>query len=107
MNGEARSDKRGRPRWPRAAVAGSRADRLALVDALQAAAPALRPASALALRSELRPWLARAELGWDLRWLLHAIDHIPDGQAHAFTAAVQVPARWLRHRMSFWLDEHG
>jgi len=80
---------------------------LALVDALQAAAPALRPASALALRSELRPWLARAELGWDLRWLLHAIDHIPDGQAHAFTAAVQVPARWLRHRMSFWLDEHG
>jgi hypothetical protein len=40
----------------------------------------------LALRSELRPWLARAELGWDVRWLLHAIDHTPDGKAHAFTA---------------------
>jgi hypothetical protein len=52
-----RSDKRGTDTWPRHTVAGSRADRLAVVEALQASAPALRPASARALRSELRPWL--------------------------------------------------
>lgn len=102
-----RSDKRGNGQWPRTAVAGSRADRLTLVESLQASAPALRPSSPRALRSELLPWLARAELGWDVRWLLHALDHAPDGQAHPFTAAVRVPVRWLRHRMSFWLDEHG
>ncbi|MDP9093099.1 MAG: hypothetical protein M3N95_09215 [Actinomycetota bacterium] len=102
-----RSDKRGRPQWPRTAVAGSRFERLALVETLQAAAPALRPASALALRSELRPWLARTELGWNVRWLLHALDHTPDGQPHPHTAQVRMPVRWLRYRMSFWVDEHG
>ena len=67
----------------------------------------MRPASTRALRSELRPWLQRPELGWDVRWLLHALDHTPDGQAHPFTAPVRVPVRWLRHRMSLWLDEQG
>jgi hypothetical protein len=102
-----RSDKRGTASWPRHAVAGTRADRLDLVEALQASAPALRPASARALRSELRPWLERSELGWTVRWLLHALDHTPDGRPHPFTAAVRVPVHWLRHRMSLWLDEHG
>ena len=102
-----RSDERRGPRWPRSAVAGSRADRLALVEALQASAPALRPASARALRSELRPWLERPELGWTVRWLLHALDHTPDGRPHPYTAAVRVPVRWLAHRMSLWLDDHG
>jgi hypothetical protein len=102
-----RSDKRGEPRWPHSAAAGSRTDRLALVETLQASAPALRPASARALRSELRPWLERPELGWTVRWLLHALDHTPDGQPHPYTAAVRVPVRWLAHRMSLWLDEQG
>jgi hypothetical protein len=102
-----RSDKRGEPRWPRGAVAGSRADRLTLVETLQASAPTLRLASARALRSELRPWLERPELGWTVRWLLHALDHTPDGRPHPYTAAVRVPVRWLAHRMSLWLDEYG
>ncbi len=42
-----------------------------------------------------------------MRWLLHALDHTPDGQAHPFTAAVRVPVRWLRHRMSLWRDQQG
>jgi hypothetical protein len=104
--GEKRSDG-GAASWGRAAVAGSRADRLALVERLQGEAPALRPCSAPAVHSELRPWLARAELGWTVDQLLHALDHAPDGQPYTYTAAVRVPLRWLRHRMSAWLDEHG
>lgn len=105
--GEQRSDKQGSGPWPRGAVAGSRRDRLALIERLQAAAPALRPASPRALRSVLGSWLERPELGWTVAQLLYAIDHTPTGQAHTFTAAVKIPHRWLAHRMSAWLDETG
>jgi hypothetical protein len=37
------------------------------------------------LRSLLRPWLERTELGWDVRWLLHAIDHTPAGEPRTWT----------------------
>ena len=107
VTNQKRGDKRGKPRWPRSAVAGSQTDRLDLVETLQASAPALRPVSLRALRSELRPWLERPELGWTVRWLLHALDHTPDGRPHPYTAAVRVPVRWLAHRMSLWLDDQG
>lgn len=103
--GEERSDKRGSGPWPRCAVAGSRSDRLSLVERLQAEAPALRPASARQLRSVLLPWLVRPELGWTVAELLYAIDHTPDGRAHTFTGAVKIPHKWLAHRMRAWLDE--
>jgi hypothetical protein len=104
---EERSDERGRPTWPRTAVAHSRADRLALVERLRASAPALRPLSAPALRSLLRPWLERPELGWTVAWLLHAIDTTPAGEARTWTSDVRAPAGWLRFRLSAWLDERG
>ena len=53
-DGAERSDKRGRPTWARTAVARSHVDRLAVVERLQAEAPALRAASTRALRHELR-----------------------------------------------------
>ena len=102
-----RSDERGRPTWPRTAVAHTRADRLALAERLRSSAPALRPLSAPALRSLLRPWLERPELGWTVAWLLHAIDTTPAGQARTWTSDVRAPAGWLRFRLSAWLDEHG
>lgn len=104
---EKRSDERGGGAWGRATVADSRHDRLDLVGRLQAEAPALRPCSPRELRSVLRPWLARPELGWSVAELLYAIDHGPDGRAYPFTAAVRVPARWLAHRMRAWRNENG
>lgn len=104
---EERSDKPGRPTWPRTAVARSRSDRLALAERLRSSAPALRPLSAPALRSLLRPWVERPELGWTVAWLLHAIDTTPAGEARTWTSDVRAPAGWLRFRLSAWLDEHG
>ncbi len=104
---EERSDERGRPTWPRTTVARSRADRLALVERLRSSAPALRPLSGPALRSLLRPWLERPELGWTVAWLLHAIDATPAGEVRTWTSDVRAPAGWLRFRLSAWLDEHG
>lgn len=102
-----RSDEQGRPGWTRTAVARSRTERLALTERLRDCAPALRPLSAAALRSVLRPWLERPELGWTVAWLLHAIDHTPDGEQRIWTTGVRAPSGWLRFRLSAWLDEHG
>jgi hypothetical protein len=104
---EKRSDEPRRREWARTAVAHCRADRLALVERLRASAPALRPLSAPALCSLLRPWVERPELGWTVAWLLHAIDTTPAGEARTWTSDVRAPAGWLRFRLSAWLDEHG
>ncbi len=98
-------EKNRRPAWPRTVAARSRADRLALVERLQAEAFALRPASTRELRHVLRPWLLA---GWTVAQLLHALDHEPDGTARTWTTAVRLPVGWLRSRLAAWLDEeHG
>ncbi len=102
-----RSKNEARPDWSPTMITRSRADRLALAEALRAHALALRPLSGRALRSLLRPWTGRPELGWTLNWVLHALDHTPDGQPRTHTAPVRAPDGWLRHRLSAWLDEHG
>jgi hypothetical protein len=102
-----RNKEVGRPSWSRTRIARSRADRLDLAEALRAHALALRPLSARAIRSLLRPWTSWPELGWTLAWLLHALDHTPDGDPRTYTAPVRAPAGWLRHRLSAWTDEHG
>jgi hypothetical protein len=102
-----RSKEMERPGWPRTQIARTKTDRLALAETLQAHALALRPLSARALRSLLRPWIARPELGWTLAWLLHALDRTPGGSPYTYTAPVRAPAGWLRHRLSAWIDRHG
>lgn len=98
-------EKNQRPAWPRTAAARSRADRLALVERLQAEAIALRSASTRELRHVLRPWLLA---GWTVAQLLHALDHEPDGTTRTWTTAVRFPVGWLRSRLAAWLDvEHG
>jgi hypothetical protein len=101
------SYKRGRPAWSRTQIARSKAQRLALAERLQAEALGLRALSTPALRHLLRPWIARPELGWSVAWLLHALDHTPDGSPRTFTTPVRVPAGWLRYRLSAWLDQDG
>jgi hypothetical protein len=102
-----RSKRQGRPGWSRTRIARTRTERLALAETLQECALALRPLSGRAVRSLLRPWIARPELGWTLGWVLHALDHSPDGQPRTYTAPVRAPARWLAHRLSAWTDQHG
>jgi hypothetical protein len=102
-----RSKEVRRPGWSRTQIARTKADRLELAEALRSCALALRPLSVRALRSVLRPWSSRPELGWTLAWLLHALDHTPDGRPYTYTTPVRAPARWLAHRLSAWTDEHG
>jgi hypothetical protein len=102
-----RSYEQGRLAWPRTAPARTKAQQLALAEQLQAEAPALRALSTPSLRHLLRPFISRAELGWTVAWLLHALDHSPDGTPRTFTAPVRVPAGWLRFRLSAWTGPDG
>jgi hypothetical protein len=104
---QTRSYEQGRLAWSRTQIARTKAQRLALASRLQAEAPALRLLSAPALRHLLRPFIGQPELGWTVAWLLHALDHTPDGALRPFTAPVRVPAGWLRFRLSAWTDGHG
>jgi hypothetical protein len=102
-----RNYERGQLAWSRTALARTRAERFALAERLQAEAPTLRALSTPALRHLLRPFISRPELGWTVAWLLHALDHSPDGTLRTFTAPVRVPAGWLRFRLSAWTGQDG
>lgn len=54
----------------------------------------------------IRPFF---EAGWGVRDLVWAVDRRPDGGwwPHSGARGVREPARWLIHRLSAWLDEHG
>lgn len=95
---------RGNAQWPKNAPTTSRRERLAAAETLRATAPALRPLSAKALRSLLRPWLTA---GWTVRDLTTALDQRPNGQKWTYETRPRSAAGWLRWRLSHWLNEDG
>ncbi len=66
----------------------------------------LRRLSARRLRRILSPWF-RSPWAWSLRGVLDALNAPPGGMPHRYATEVNDPERWLRWRMSFWLQADG
>jgi len=100
------------PSWPMAENPQRRGERLTAAETLRRRSMTLRRLSARHLRSILRPWFGSP---WGTppqdRWrpcdVLHALDYQPDGTPHLYVTWVRDPARWLEHRLSFWLGPDG
>jgi hypothetical protein len=89
---------------PLAAVPQNGSEGLAAARAMQERARLLQSLSAEHLRHLARPfWRA----GWRPADVLHALDHEPGGRQHGYTAAVRVPAAWIRSRLAAWLGPDG
>lgn len=62
----------------------------------------LRRLSARHIRSITRLWWRS---GWTASDVLYAIEQKPDGTPHQYSERVTDPARWLAHRLSWWLGD--
>lgn len=90
-----------RPSWPMSAAPGNRREQLEACEQLRWEAVTLRPLSARMLRHILRPWL---EAGWSPRDVLHALDHLPSGEAWRYAGLPRAVAAWVRYRLAAWTD---
>lgn len=91
--------------WSMCRAPTTKGDQLAAAERLRSRAPVLARISARYLRHLLRPCFAA---GWTPADVLHALDHVPDGTPHWYTADVRRPAAWVRHRLRRWqLDDGG
>jgi hypothetical protein len=93
------------PCWGKFERARTRAERLQFAERLRAETALAndRRLSNRQLRHLLRPFVAA---GWTVAGALWAVDHTPDGRAHAFAwssaADLLDPAAWLAWRLGHW-----
>jgi hypothetical protein len=94
-----------RPCWGKFDRARTRAERLQFAERLRAETALAhdRRLSDRQLRHLLRPFIAA---GWTIAGVLWGIDHVPDGNAHAFAWSsptdLRNPAGWLAWRLGHW-----
>lgn len=96
--------RRPAPTWSLSDVPRTRRERLDAAEALRWHSVTLRPISPRMLRHILRPW---HDAGWTPRDVLHALDHLPGGEAWRYAGLPRVPAAWVRYRLGAWLDLDG
>lgn len=98
---------------PRLAQAGDRpsgpkpqrrGEMLAACETLRAEHPALKRLSARRLRSILRTWY---KAHWTAADVLYGLERAANDQLHLQGDEIRHPARWLEHRLSYWLDPAG
>jgi IclR helix-turn-helix domain len=92
------------PTWPSNLNPQRRRERLRAAEQLRRDLPVLRRMSARAVRSALRVYF---RAGWTVLDVRHALEVRPDGIRHLQTTAIHSPARWLAHRLSYWLSTDG
>jgi hypothetical protein len=89
------------PQWPPGQNPRRRGEQLAAAETLRAGHPVLRRMSPRALRSALRVYFRE---GWTPADVLHALETLPSGARHQHGNRVGDPPRWVRWRLSWWLD---
>jgi len=94
----------GQPIWPSSQNPQRRGERLTAAATLARHCLPLRRLSARHIRSITRLWWRS---GWTVSDVLYAIETTPDGSPHRYTERVIDPARWLGHRLSYWLGQDG
>jgi hypothetical protein len=90
------------PHWPPGRNPRRRGERLAAAETLRAEHPVLRRMSPRAVRSALRVYF---QAGWTPADVLHALETLPGDGPHRFGERVGDPPRWLRWRLSWWLED--
>ena len=103
--GEARTSATHRPCWGKFDQARTRSERLLFAERVRAETALAndRRLSSRQLRCMLRPFVAAS---WTVAGVLWGIDHLPDGNAHAFCwsspADLHNPAAWVAWRLGHW-----
>ena len=71
--------------------------------------PSLRRGVLKGISDQGMAWAARKFIraGWDCGDVAWAVDHLPSGRQHRFTAEVRFPRPWLVSRLARWLDASG
>lgn len=93
--------------WPDTVVARTGAERLSAAQTIRVVSPVARRVSDRHVRSLIRPFMVA---GWCTRDIVHALDFMPDGEAHryAYNAAdLRSPGGWIAHRLRLWVAEDG